>query len=411
MNTWEARRARDGEARLLHHMTWRWGLQISVCVAVIVAVLSGLAVLIVLRSQEGAASTLLTQTAARADDVIDPPAGVWLIIASPQRLESLPDLPAELPDRTALDQVARTGVAETDMIQGTNGMYQVYTQRRGADTVQAALDLRANHDERERLLVAMLASGGLGLALAAAAGAWFGRRATAPVAAALAMQRRFVSDASHELRTPLTHLSIRVQLLRRHLRRGFPPPQLTAEMDGVVEDADHLAVILDDLLLAADTRARQATEPVDVVVLAAQVIAASTPSAAEHGISITGRPEQASAVVNGSKGGLRRALTALVDNAIQHAGSAVTVSIRRCGGTVEVEVADDGPGIDPSMLPHLFERFASAHQDGIEDSIRRRHYGIGLALVSEIASRHGGSVTAHNGEHGGASMRLNLPAT
>jgi signal transduction histidine kinase len=258
----------------------------------------------------------------------------------------------------------------------------------------------------------MLASGGLGLALAAAVGAWFGRRAAAPVAAALAMQRRFVSDASHELRTPLTHLSIRVQLLRRHLRRGVPPAQVTAEMDGVVEDADHLAVILDDLLLAADTRPEHATEPVDIVVLAALVIAASTPSAAERGISITGRPELASAIVNGSKGGLRRALTALVDNAIQHATSGVTVAIRRTGGTVDVEVADDGPGIDPSMLPHLFERFASARKDAVESGkdTRRRHYGIGLALVSEIASRHQGSVTARNREQGGASMRLRLPA-
>lgn len=403
------RSARGGEDRLLHHMTWRWGLQISVSVAVIVAVLSGLAVLIVLRSQQDAAKLLLTQTATRADDVVDPPAGVWLIIASPRRVESLPGLPAELPDRAALATVARTGIAETDTVQGTDGMFQVYTQRRGADTVQAALDLRANHDERDRLLVAMLTSGGLGLVLAAGVGAWFGRRATAPVAAALAMQRRFVSDASHELRTPLTHLSIRVQLLRRHLRRGFAPARLTTEMDGVVEDADQLALILDDLLLAADTRTAQASEPVDVVVLAAQVIAASTPSAAERGISITGRPEQASLLVNGSRGGLRRALTALVDNAIQHAAGAVTVTIRRTGGTIEIEVADDGPGIDPAMLPHLFARFASAHQDGREDGARR-HYGIGLALVSEIASRHGGSVTADNGEHGGASMRLHLPA-
>jgi signal transduction histidine kinase len=183
-------------------------------------------------------------------------------------------------------------------------------------------------------------------------------------------------------------------------------------MDGVVEDADHLAVILDDLLLAADTRGGQAIELVDVVVLAAQVIAASTPSAAERGISITGRPEQASALVEGSKGGLRRALTALVDNAIQHASSAVTVTINRAGGNVDVEVADDGPGIDPSMLPHLFERFTSTRKDRTErNQVRlRRHYGIGLALVSEIANRHRGSVTARNGEHGGASMRLNIPA-
>ena len=402
----------SSEARLIRQMSWRWGLQISVCVAVIVAALSGLAVLMVLRSQESAANELLTQTTAQADDVIDPPAGVWLVIAGRPGMESTQGLPAELPDRAALDRVSRTGTAEMDMVHGAHGMYQVYTQRRGSSTVQAALDLRANHDERERLLAAMLASGGLGLVLAAVAGAWFGRRATVPVAAALAMQRRFVSDASHELRTPLTHLSIRVQLLRRHLRLGAPPAQLTTEMDGVVGDAAHLSVILDDLLLAADTRSEQQAGPVDLVVLAAQVIAASTPNAAEQGISITGRPEQSSALVEGSEGGLRRALTALLDNAVQHASGVVTVSIRRASGTVDIEVDDDGPGIDPSMLPHLFERFASARRDNTDpERGDRRHYGIGLALVNEIASRHGGTVTARNRPGGGASLRLSVPAS
>ncbi|HEX4226269.1 MAG TPA: HAMP domain-containing sensor histidine kinase [Pseudonocardiaceae bacterium] len=399
------------ESALLKHMTWRWGLQISICVAVIVLALSGLAVLIVLRSQQSAASALLTQAAQRADDVVDPPAGVWLVIADGRGTQTTVGLPAALPDRAVLDRVARTGQAETDMVQGAEAAYQLYTVRRGPDTVQAVLDLRANHDERERLLAAMLASGALGLVLAAVAGAWFGRRATTPVAAALALQRRFVSDASHELRTPLTHLSIRVQLLRRHLRRGAPQDQLTAEMDGVVGDAEHLSVILEDLLLAADTRAETRTDPIDLVVLAAQVVAAGTPAAAQRNISISCRPENPSAVVGGSRGGLRRALTAILDNALQHAATSVTVTIRRTEGKVVVDIDDDGPGIEPAMLPHLFERFASARRDAGESgrTDRLRHYGIGLALVSEIATRHGGTITAHNRPGGGASLRLSLP--
>jgi signal transduction histidine kinase len=277
--------------------------------------------------------------------------------------------------------------------------------------VQATLDLRANHDERERLLAAMLASGGLGLVLAALAGAWFGRRATRPLAAALALQRRFVADASHELRTPLTYLSIRVQMVRRHLRRGDRPVALAEELDGVVADAEHLTVILDDLLLAADTRQEFEQERVDVVVLAAQVVAASTPAAAEQGISITSRPDQPSLIVLGSGGSLRRALTAVLDNAVQHATHAVTVRVYRTGGEVVVDIDDDGPGIDPSILPHLFERFASTRRapDEATPVPRRRHFGIGLALVGEIAGRHDGTITAHNRPEGGATLRLSLP--
>lgn len=408
------RRRRAGEAGLLGQLTWQWGLQIGVCVAVIVAVLSGLAVLIVLRSQESAAITLLTQAAQRADDVGDPPAGGWLIIVDPHGTSATPGLPGVLPDRAALTRVTATGVPEMDMVEGGEAGYQVYTQRRGAETVQAALDLRANHDERERLLAAMLVSGGVGLMLAAVVGAWFGRRSAVPVAAAMALQRRFVSDASHELRTPLTHLSMRAQLLRRHFRRGVDNAVLGSEVDGLVDDTEQLTGILDDLLLAADPRTDAAAEPVDLVVLTAQVVAATTPAAAEQSVTITTNPECASLLVLGSPSGLRRALTALLDNAVRHARDAVSVTVRGTGGDVVVDIGDNGPGIAPELLPHLFDPFFSrphsSSADESPDVAGRRHYGLGLALVSEIADRHNGSIAAVN-DGVGATFRLTLPAT
>ncbi len=120
--------------------------------------------------------------------------------------------------------------------------------------MQAVDSLRPTTTNAPGCWTAMLVAGGLGLVLAVLAGAWFARRAVRPLAAALALQRRFVADASHELRTPLTLLSTRTQLLRRHLRRGADADELTGEVDGVVTDARQLADILDDLLLAADTR-------------------------------------------------------------------------------------------------------------------------------------------------------------
>ncbi|HEY4019404.1 MAG TPA: HAMP domain-containing sensor histidine kinase [Pseudonocardiaceae bacterium] len=405
-------RRRVGEAGLLRHMTWQWGLQIGACVAVIVAVLSGLAVLMVLRSQESAAITLLTQATAHADDVGDAPAGMWLVIVNQSGTKATNGLPAGLPDRAALTRVAASGTAEMDQVPGGEAGYQAYTQQRGAETVQAVLDLRVNNDERERLLAAMLFSGAVGLLLAAGAGAWFGRRSAVPVAAALMLQRRFVSDASHELRTPLTHLSIRAQLLRRHFRGGTDATKLGSEVDGLVDDTERLAGILDDLLLAADPRTGADAKPVDIVVLAAQVVAATAPAAAEQAVTITTHPERASLLVLGSPGGLRRALTALLDNAVRHARAAVSVTVRGGGGQVVVDIGDDGPGIDPEILPHLFERFTSTRR-GPEpepvDATGRRHYGIGLALVGEIADRHNGGIAAINGQDGGATLRLTLP--
>lgn len=392
------------EMRLLRRATWRLGLQVGLTVALIVVLLSGLAVLIVLQGQQRDATALLRQTTSQADDVDDPPAGIWLAIQGPSGLATTVGTPSALPDRDALANVARTGVSRTDEMQVQGVTYQIYTQLRGAQTFQAARDMKADHEELERLLTAMLASGGVGLVLAVAAGVWLGRRAVAPLAVALGMQRRFVADASHELRTPLTLLSTRAQMLRRHMKQGTDPERLSAEVDGVVADAGHLTHILEDLLLAADVRSDGPTETIDLVDVAAQVAAASTAAAAGRSITVEVRAASPSLFVRGTRGGLLRAITALVDNAVAHASNTVTVTTKRTGTTAAVEIADDGPGIDPAVLPRLFQRFASTRRSG-----PHRHYGIGLALVGEIADRHGGHVTAADRPGGGALLTLTFP--
>jgi signal transduction histidine kinase len=101
-------------------------------------------------------------------------------------------------------------------------------------------------------------------------------------------------------------------------------------------------------------------------------------------------------------------VTALVDNAVRHATSAVEVSVRPGARTVVLEVRDDGPGVDPELAPRLFSRFVSTHQDGPDG---RRHYGLGLALVSEIVVNHGGSVELTAAGATGTVFRLTLPRT
>jgi signal transduction histidine kinase len=124
-------------------------------------------------------------------------------------------------------------------------------------------------------------------------------------------------------------------------------------------------------------------------------------------VRITGVGPPAPAWVRGAVTGLRRALVALTDNAVRHATAEVTVSVTPSGGSVIVEVADDGPGLDAQMLPRLFQRFAS---DTAGHGVGPRRYGLGLALVSEIVDRHGGTVSAANRDSGGAVFRIVLPA-
>lgn len=388
------RRADSPDARLIRRTMLRIALQSSLAVAITVALLVAVATLVVLRSQQDQQNALLDTAIQQADDVTDPPSGTWLIVLRDGVVSASPGLPHGLPDRAALSQ-GRTGT-EDFRVHGRE--YRVRTERQGDTVIQAVLDLRSAHEERGRLLQGLLIAGVAGLVLAALTGAWVGRRSVAPLVSALALQRRFVADAGHELRTPLTLLSTRAQMLRRRLRDS----PYESDVDGLVEDARQLTAILEDLLLAADPREEVPRAPVALDAVVRQAVGAAEPAAREQGVRLEVESEPVE--VAGYEAGLRRAVNALLDNGIRHANEVVRATVSRHGRTARITVADDGPGIDAAVLPALFTRFATTPAEG-----ERRRYGLGLSLVSEIAARHGGSVSADNPESGGAVVSLSLP--
>lgn len=404
----DARRRGSPEERILRRTALRIGLQTAAGVAITVVGLAAVAVFVVLHDQHTADDQLIDMTITRADDVVDPPVGVWLVMRRGDHLAASPGLPAGLPDEDQLRHAAVTGAATSVYYTVGDREYRVDTRRRyDGGVIQAAMDLSADHAERDRLLGAFLISGIAGLVLAAAVGIWLGRRSVRPMAEALALQRRFVADAGHELRTPLTLLSTRAQLIRRNLRDSGEPDVLRSDVDGLVRDAHHLTDILDDLLLAVDPRESAADEQVRLPVVVAQAVDSARPLADERGVTLTSTTSGEPAPVLGAAASLRRAVTALLDNAIRHASGSVAVTIGANGSWATIDVADDGPGIDPAMLPTLFERFATSPADGTPGVHRR--YGLGLALVSEIAARHGGSVSVVETGEPGATLRLRLP--
>ena len=268
------------------------------------------------------------------------------------------------------------------------------------------LDEAPAEAQRAGLLRALCGAGLVGIVLTAAVGAVLGRRAVRPLETALAVQRRFVADAGHELRTPLTLLSTRAQMLRRKLpRHDAADDPLAPEVDAVVADARRLGALLDDLLLAADPRSAPDDRVVDLAGVVAGAVEAARPGAADACIGIVLDPV-VPALVRGSEAGIHRAVTAVVDNAVRHAANLVTLSVKTLGRRAVVEIADDGPGIDPATLPRVFERFVTT---GAQRAGVARRYGIGLALVSDVIARHGGTVDARNQPGGGAVFTLRLP--
>ncbi|MGI8457507.1 MAG: sensor histidine kinase, partial [Propionibacteriaceae bacterium] len=233
------------------------------------------------------------------------------------------------------------------------------------------------------------------------------------------LQRWFGADAGHELRTPLTLLSTRAQLLARRVRSGSGPTTadpdrdrlVARDADGIIADTTTLAAVLEELLLAADVRTPVPQEPVDLGALVATAVAAAQAAAESAGLTLTLRPTNGPTTITaGAPTALGRSVTALIDNALGHARRAVVVAIAREGRSLVIEVTDDGPGIPSDTLPWMFDRFASGRPVP-QDAGERRHFGLGLALVSEIATRHGGTVAATNrpAPDNGAVLRLALP--
>jgi len=220
---------------------------------------------------------------------------------------------------------------------------------------------------------------------------------------AFAAQRRFVHDASHELRTPLT-------IARGHLETALVPGREPAELDAAVRVAiaelDRMGRLVESLLRLARTGADDAPvrEPVDVGELAHRVVERSK-VLGDRTWSVDAAPD---AIVEGDGGAIEQVLLNLVSNAVRHtaAGQAIEVRIDAAAGSVTVEVADSGEGIDPALLPTLFDRFTRA------DAARGRDTGgagLGLAICRAIVEAHGGTIAAASAPGRGATFTVELP--
>jgi signal transduction histidine kinase len=234
--------------------------------------------------------------------------------------------------------------------------------------------------------------------------AWFAaRQAVAPLGEALRVQRNFLADASHELRTPLTALTSRVQILQRRNARGEP---IDDTVDKLRRDASAMDDILTELLLAAQADSAPVPgEPADVGPALAAAVDTVRPIAEEAGVaidfSVAGRMDAVVPAVT-----LTRLCVALLDNAVQHSprGAAVVVTADREGRRIALRVADSGSGIDAADRERVFERFARGADTG-----RRRGFGLGLALVQDVANRYGGSAEIETTSPAGTTFLLTLP--
>lgn len=213
-------------------------------------------------------------------------------------------------------------------------------------------------------------------------------------------QKRFVADASHELRSPLATIISGLEVAEDH------PALLDAELviDTLLPEAQRMHALIEDLLLLARADEQSLVlrnEDLDLDNLA-EVEAARVRREGGCVVDVDLCPARLTA----DPAAISRVIRNLVDNAVRHANSRITIEVISRDGTAILSVSDDGPGIVPAQRARVFERFVRLDADRSRDG---GGAGLGLAIVAEVVAAHGGTVSIDDRPGGGTTMTVTFP--
>lgn len=275
----------------------------------------------------------------------------------------------------------------------------------------------ARADEASR----RIAAGDLGVRLAESSGAGEEldglsasiNEMTAALQRSRGLEQQFLLSVSHDLRTPLTS----IQGYAEAIADGtLDEPGRAAEV--ILAESRRLDRLVRDLLELARLDARTFSfhpAPIDVGEVVAGCVDGFGPEAVEASVALRldladrygadGAGPSTVVVADGDR--LAQVVANLLANALKFAASEVAVGVARVGDVVRVTVDDDGPGIGPDDLPHVFERLYVARRRPVR---KESGSGLGLAIVRELVTAMGGSVGADRAPSGGARLWFELPA-
>jgi two-component system sensor histidine kinase TctE len=222
-------------------------------------------------------------------------------------------------------------------------------------------------------------------------------------------QQRFIADAAHQLRTPLAGLKGQAEVAI-----GMTDdPALRARLGMLHQSAVQGAHLINRLLMLAraepEAAMMQEKREIDLVAFVQEEVAGAVPKALRAGVDL-GMSEPDASLESGpvriraDAMLLREAFRNILDNAMEYAGSGceVTVRVARDAHAARIVVSDNGPGIPDADRPRVFERFVRATDHG-------HGCGLGLSIVKEILTRHGGTVELEAATPHGLRVILRLP--
>ena len=216
-------------------------------------------------------------------------------------------------------------------------------------------------------------------------------RAAARIEELVGSHKSLLANASHELRTPLTRIRMTVELMKESA-----DPKRKRDLE---HDIGELDALIDEILVASRLDAvtgRDTDEEVDLLALASEECARYEEA------DLDGEP----VTVRGDPRLLRRMIRNLLENARRHGAPPIEVRVRRAEGAAELSVCDHGPGVPESEREGVFQPFhrSAGAREGAGA-------GLGLALVRQIARRHGGDVRYLARQPSGSRFVVNLDAS
>ncbi|CCK26804.1 two-component system sensor kinase [Streptomyces davaonensis JCM 4913] len=220
--------------------------------------------------------------------------------------------------------------------------------------------------------------------------------------------RRFLADVSHELRTPLASIAGYAELMNRGADRIEP----ALAWRRVLAESARMTGLVEDLLLLArlDEGRPPHSAEVDLAALVAEAVWGARAAGGDGHDWRLALHADTPALVTGDEARLHQLVANLLANARVHtpAGTRVVATVETRGTDVVVRVTDDGPGIPPTLLPTVFERFTRADASRSRTPGATGGTGLGLAVVAAITAAHGGRIDVES-EPGRTEFTVRLP--
>jgi len=219
------------------------------------------------------------------------------------------------------------------------------------------------------------------------------------------MKRDLFAAMSHEMRTPLTVMSGYAQFAVKQIVENGSNEQTLADLATISSEAKRLAEMASNTLrVLMDTDVEDGLEDTFVCIsdLSLRLVRLIDPIAKRKGLAMTAKIEDSIPAIPGNTDALTQLFWNLLQNAITHSYSSVELTVEAMAHHVKITVMDDGKGVEPDILPRIFERGVSGQNGGS---------GMGLAICHDIAVRHNGGITVQSESGRGTCVTVILNAT